>query len=78
MNYVELYEKYKILEEENKKLKEELLQLKGKFLSEKTEAYCADIDLLGKKDTLCKSKTLVTQNSSSKEKIELFQSLFKV
>lgn len=77
MNYVELYEKYKILEEENKKLKEELLQLKGKFLSEKTEAYCADIDLLGKKDTLCKSKTLVTQNSSSKEKIELFQSLFK-
>ncbi|HZK61828.1 MAG TPA: DEAD/DEAH box helicase family protein, partial [Anaerovoracaceae bacterium] len=77
MNYDELYEKYMILEEENKRLKEELQQLRVKLVSEKTEAYSTDINLQTKEDVLEQTDTLITQNSSSKEKIELFQSLFK-
>lgn len=77
MNYDELYEKYMILEEENKRLKEELQQLRVKFVSEKAEPYCTGIDLLAKEDISEQTDTLITYNSPSKEKIELFQSLFK-
>ena len=76
MNYDELYKKYIILEEENKRLKEELQQLRDKCLSEKTAAYI-DIDHLPKEAILEQPDMLITQNSTSKEKVELFQSLFK-
>jgi hypothetical protein len=77
MNYDELYKKYIILEKENKRLKEELKQLRVKLVSEKPESYCAEIDLLPKEDLLEQPENLITQNSSGKEKIDLFLSLFK-
>ena len=77
MNYEELYEKYIILEEENKRLKEELQQMRVKLVLEKPETYCTDIDFLPKEDVLEQPDMLITQSSSSKEKIELFGSLFK-
>ena len=77
MNYDELYEKYKILELENKRLKEEIQQLRAKLISEKPEEYCTDNSNLPKEDIVEQPNTLITQNRSNKEKIELFQSLFK-
>lgn len=77
MNYEELYKKYIILEEENKWLKEELQLLRVKLVSETPESYCVDTILLPKKDLLELSESLITQNSSSNEKIDLFLSLFK-
>lgn len=77
MNYEELYKKYIILEEENKRLKEELQQLRVKLVSETPESYYADTILQSQKDISELSESLINQNSSSKEKIDLFLSLFK-
>lgn len=77
MNYEELYKRYIILEEENRRLKEELQQLRIKLVSETPESYSSDIKLLPEEDLLELPDGLITQNSSSKEKIDLFLSLFK-
>ena len=77
MNYEELYKKYKLLEEENKRLKEELHELKTKLVAETPESYCADTNLLLEECSFEQSKSLINQNSSSKEKIDFFLSLFK-
>ena len=77
MNYDELYEKYKILQLENKRLKVEIQQFRAKLISEKPEEYCTDNSNLPKEDIVEQPNMLITQNRSSKEKIELFQSLFK-
>ncbi|MCK8058429.1 MULTISPECIES: DEAD/DEAH box helicase family protein [unclassified Fusibacter] len=58
-------------------MKEELQQLRVKLVLEKPEAYSIDIDYLPKEDILEQPDKFITQSSSSKEKIELFQSLFK-
>ena len=77
MNYEELYRKYKLLEEENKRLKEELQELKTKLVAETPELYCADTITLSEEGGFELSESLITQNSSSKDKIDLFLSLFK-
>lgn len=77
MNYEELYKKYVILEEENRRLKEELQQLRIKLVSEIPESYCSDSNLLPEEDLLELPDGLITQSSSSNEKIDLFLSIFK-
>ena len=77
MNYEELYKKYIILEEENKRLKEELQELRVKFVSENPESYCAEANILPEEGLLELPESLISRNSSSKEKIDLFLSLFK-
>jgi len=77
MNYEELYKKYIILEEENKRLKEELQLLRSKLVSETPESYCSDTNLLLKEETSLLPDGLISQSSSSKEKIDLFLSLFR-
>jgi len=77
MNYDELYEKYKLIEEENKHLKAEIQQLKAKLVIEKPEVYCVDDISMLKAEIQEQTNKIITQKSSSKEKIELFQSLFK-
>lgn len=77
MNYEALYNKYLILEEENKRLKEELQQLKIKFVSEKPENYCTDINLPSEEEFCELPESLLTQSSSNKDKINLFLSLFR-
>jgi len=77
MKFDELYEKYKLLEEENKRLKAEIQQLSSKLIASKTEAYCVDIVTMPRTEILEQFDKSITKNSPSKEKIELFQSLFK-
>lgn len=77
MNYEELYKKYILLEEENKRLKEELQELKTKLVAETPESYCAETNPLSEEGGFELSENLINQNSSSKEKIDLFLSLFK-
>lgn len=77
MNYKELYKKYIILEEENKRLKEELQKLRIKLATEIPESYCSDTNPRLEDDLLELPNGLITQSSSSKEKIDLFLSLFK-
>ena len=77
MNYEELYKKYILLEEENKRLKEELQELKTKLVAETSESYCAETNPLSEEGGFELSESLINQNSSSKDKIDLFLSLFK-
>lgn len=76
-NYNELFEKYKILEEENKWLRDEVERLR-KLLSKEESGTdsSADFDIV-KETSLEQNDNLVTMNSSSKEKIQLFLSLFR-
>lgn len=74
MNYEALYQKYLILEEENKRLKEELQELKAKLVFETSNSYSAVTNLLS---ALELSESVITQSSSSKDKIDLYMSLFK-
>ncbi len=76
MKYEELYNKYLILEAENKRLKEELQQLKIKFVSETPERYCTDAKFSSEEFSEMPA-SLLTQSSSNKDKIELFLSLFR-
>ncbi len=77
LNYVKLYEQFRLLEEENKHLKSEIMQLRAMLAVEQTEAYCSvDFNLIKETVPEQNSKS-ITQNSSSKDKIELFKSLFK-
>jgi len=77
MNYEELYNKYILLEEENKRLKEELQELKTKLVVETPESYCAETNPLSEEGGFVLFESVITQNSSSKDKIDLFLSLFK-
>ncbi len=77
MNYEKLYKKYILLEEENKRLKEELQELKTKLVAETSESYCAETNPLSEEGGFELSESLINQNSSSKDKIDLFLSLFK-
>lgn len=77
MNYEELYKKIKLLEEENKNLKEELQELKTKLVVDTPESYCTETNQLSEECLLNLSGNLIDQNSSSKDKIDLFLSLFK-
>jgi hypothetical protein len=71
-----LHEKYKLLDEENKQLKSEIQQLRSKLIAEKPEEYCVDVVAMPKVEVLEQADKSITKNSSSKEKIELFQSLW--
>lgn len=76
-NYKELYEKYKILEEENKRLRNEV-ELLSKILSKKeTETNSSTDFIMVKESSLDRNDNLVTMNSTSGEKIKLFMTLFK-
>lgn len=77
MNYEELYNKYLILEAENKRLKEELEQLKVKLISETPENYRTETNLQSKVDLFERTESMIDQSSSNKDKIELFLSLFR-
>lgn len=77
MQYDELLEKYLILEEENRSLKEEIQRLKLKPVAESTTVYMhssADVTVPNHK---LSSDYILTQNSSSYEKLLLYLSLFK-
>ncbi|WP_303864212.1 hypothetical protein [Alkalibaculum bacchi] len=77
MKYDELYKKYKLLEKENKCLRAEIQQLRLKLIIKKPEEnYIKDSTIFTVNDVEQMGK-LITKKSSSKEKIELFQSLFK-
>lgn len=71
-NYNELFEKYKILEEENKWLRDEVERLR-KLLSKEESGTdsSADFDIV-KETSLEQNDNLVTMNSSSKERFNCF------
>ena len=76
-NYKELYEKFKILKEENKRLKDEV-ELLRKILSKEESKTNSSTDFtLVKETSLDQNDNIITMNSTSKEKIKLFMSLFK-
>ena len=77
LNYNELYEKYRILEEENKRLKDEIELLRDALAKEESKAYSSANSTMIKETNLYQDRNLVTMNSTSKEKIQLFMSLFK-
>nr|WP_312578922.1 DEAD/DEAH box helicase family protein [Sedimentibacter sp.] len=77
LNYKELYEKYKILEDENKKLRDEVGRLRKILSKEKLEMDTSADFTIVKETGLDYNDNLVTMNSASKEKIQLFMSLFK-
>ena len=76
-NYKELYEKFKILKEENKRLKDEV-ELLRKILSKEESKTNSSTDFtLVKETSLDQNDNIITMNTPSKEKIKLFMSLFK-
>lgn len=77
LNYKELYEKYKILEDENKKLRVEIVRLRKTLSKGKSETDTSANFTIVKETGLNYNDNLVTMNSASKEKIQLFMSLFK-
>lgn len=77
LNYKELYEKYKILEGENKRLRDEVGRLRKILSKEKLETDTSVDFTIVKETGLDYNDNLVTMNSASKEKIQLFMSLFK-
>lgn len=77
LNYKELYEKYKILEKENRLLRDEVNLLKSKLSKEELETDNLMDFTMVKEDSLDENDDLVTMNSTSEEKIQLFMSLFK-
>ena len=77
LNYNELYEKCRILEEENKRLKDEIKLLRKALTREGSEAYSSVDFTMIKEVDLYQNSKLVTINSNSREKIQLFMSLFK-
>ena len=77
MNYEELYKKYKLLEEENKRLKKELQELKTKLVAEIPGSYCSHTNPLSEEGGFELSESLITKNSPGKDKIDLFLALFK-
>jgi hypothetical protein len=77
LNYKELYEKYKILEGENKKLRDEVGRLRKILSKEKLEMDISADFTIVKETGLDYKDNLVTMNSASKEKIQLYMSLFK-
>ena len=76
-NYKELYEKYKILKEENKRLRDEVELLKKIISKEESEANSSTDFIMVKETSLDLNDSLVTMNSPSEEKIKLFMTLFK-
>lgn len=77
LNYNELYEKCITLEEENKRLKDEIIRLRKALTKEETETYSYVDSTIIKESSLDQSSNLVTMSSTSIEKIQLFMSLFK-
>lgn len=77
LNYKELYEKYRLLEEENKLLKDEISLLKVRLTKEKSEPNGPMDFTIIKEVHVQQNRNLITMNSSSKDKIQLFISLFK-
>lgn len=77
LKYNELYEKYRILEEENKQLKDEIILLKKALTKEEAEGYNPVDYTIIKYSNIGQNKNIVTMNSTSKEKVQLFMSLFK-
>ena len=77
MKYSELLEKYKLLQIENNVLREEIARLNAKFIKDSpAENHTERIyeEIINIKD---ENVSLITNNSPSKEKIELFLSLFR-
>ena len=60
MNYEELYKKYKLLEEENKRLKKELQELKTKLVAEIPGSYCSHTNPLSEEGGFELSESLIT------------------
>lgn len=77
LNYKELYEKYKILEGENKRLRDEIGRLRKILPKEKLETDTSVDFTIVKETGLDYNYNLVTMNSTRKEKIQLFMYLFK-
>ena len=77
LNYNELYEKFRFLEEENKRLKDEIILLRKALTKEETETYSSVDSTIINESNLEQSINLVTMNSTSIEKVQLFMSLFR-
>jgi len=77
MIYNELLEKYKILEEENRILKEEIKQLKMKSVAESAAEYMQVSISNEISNQQIPTDYRLTQSSSSHEKLSLYLSLFK-
>src|SRR5690554_5619090 len=77
LSYNELYKKHKLLEEENKRLKNEVISLRMLLSGERTGTYDSTNSILDKEANSDENNNLVTMYSSNKDKIELFKSLFK-
>ena len=77
LNYKELYEKYKTLEEENKRLRDEVELLRKILSKEESETDSFTDFIIVKETSLDQDDNLITMNSTSREKIQLFMSLFK-
>jgi len=77
MKYDELLEKYIILEEENRILKEEIKLLKIKTVAESATEYMQESVDVAKPTHQISSNYNLNQSSSSYEKLSLYLSLFK-
>lgn len=77
LKYKKLYEKYKILEKENRLLRDEVELLRSKLSKEKLGNNNFQDFTMVKESSLDGDCDLVTMNSNSKEKIQLFMSLFR-
>lgn len=65
LKYNELYEKYRILERENKRLKDEIILLRKALTKEEVETYNSiDFTIIKESDT-DQNSNIVTINSSS-------------
>lgn len=77
LKYKELYEKYKIIEKENKLLRAEVELLRSKLSKKELETDDLMDFTMVKEASLDENDDLVTMNSTSEEKIQLFMSLFR-
>ncbi|MGD9566887.1 MAG: hypothetical protein AB7V48_00965 [Sedimentibacter sp.] len=77
LSYNELYEKYKLLKEENKQLKNEVISLRRLLSGESSRIYNAANSGLNNEHNSNENINLVTMHSPNKDKIELFKSLFR-
>lgn len=77
MKYDELLKKYKMLEEENRILKEEIKQLSMRSVVKSTTDFLQASEGAAETNRQVSSDYTITQSSSSHEKLSLYLSLFK-
>lgn len=68
--YNELYEKYKVLKQENRRLKDEIILLRRALTKEKMETYNFAGSTIIRKNDMGQGSNIITMNSTNEEKIQ--------